>query len=130
MIRLAGQNRLALVGILLSADLVTLASDSPIESSYFEGRWALAGDSCDSSSNWTLISGGIFVSENLTGNWEWGGERLVLNLTDLAIDEETGEAGGRFQMEGPVEVLGANAFRLEIEPDVYEIKRCAQSEVK
>lgn len=95
-----------------------------VESSWFDGRWAFAEESCDLPSNWTLIAGGNFVSEDLTGTWEWTGEKLVLNLVDLALDEETGEAGGRFQMEGPVMVVGADQFTLFVEPDIYILKRC------
>lgn len=95
-----------------------------VDSSWFDGRWAFAEESCDLPSNWTLIGGGNFVSEDLTGTWEWTGEKLVLNLVDLALDEETGEAGGRFQMEGPVMVVGADQFTLFVEPDIYILKRC------
>ncbi|SIN87072.1 hypothetical protein SAMN02745824_2110 [Parasphingorhabdus marina DSM 22363] len=95
-----------------------------VESSWFEGRWTFADENCDLPSNWTLIGGGNFVSEDLTGTWQWDGEKLVLNLVDLALDEETGEAGGRFQMEGPVMVVGSDQITLFVEPDIYILNRC------
>ena len=95
-----------------------------IDATYFEGRWAFDEETCDQPSNWTIIVGGNFVSEDLTGTWEWLNGRLTLSLIDLAIDEETGEAGGRFQMDGPVAIVGSNQFRLTIEPDVYVMNRC------
>lgn len=102
-----------------------LAEESrTIEASYFEGRWAFAEETCDQSSNWTLLEGGNFVSEDLTGTWHWNDERLILNLIDFAIDEETGEQGGPFQMEGPVSMATSNQFTLVIEPDRYVMKRC------
>ncbi len=125
MISLPGQFLLILAGALLSADPASNSSPAgDVEAGFFNGRWAFVEDSCDLPANWTLISGGIFVSEDLTGNWEWREGRLVLSLTDLAIDEETGEAGGRFQMEGPVEIVGQNAFKMTVVPAVYEMKRC------
>ncbi len=95
-----------------------------VDASYFEGRWAFDEETCDKSTNWTLLAGGNFVSEDLTGIWTWDERRLTLNLTDLAIDEETGEAGGRFQIDGPVTISGRDQFTLEIEPDDYIMKRC------
>ena len=71
-----------------------------------------------------MLAGGNFISEDLTGSWEWKDGKLLLRLVDLAIDEETGEEGGRFQMEGPVEVTDADEFTLMIEPDRYQMKRC------
>ncbi len=93
-------------------------------SEYFEGRWAFEEESCDQPTNWTLIAGGNFVSEDLIGTWEWNDGKLLLRLTDLATDEETGEAGGKFQMEGPVSALSKDRFTLTIEPDAYVMKRC------
>lgn len=95
-----------------------------VTSSWFEGRWAFAEETCDQPSNWTMIAGGNYVSENLTGTWEWADGELTLSLTDLAVDEETGEAGGRFQMKGPAMPSGPDEFTLTIEPDVYVMKRC------
>ncbi len=99
----------------------------PVEkvgSSYFEGRWAFAEETCDQPTNWTLLAGGNFISEDLTGTWRWEEGKLTLNLTDFATDEETGETGGRFQMEGPVTTAGSSQFTLMIEPDSYVMKRC------
>lgn len=95
-----------------------------VDSSYFEGRWAFAEESCDLPSNWTMLAGGNFISEDLTGIWQWSEGQLTLNLIDLALDEETGEAGGRFQMEGPVSIAGEDEFIFTIEPDRYVMKRC------
>ena len=64
--------------------------------SYFEGRWMFLDENCKAPTNWTMMSGGNFVSEDLIGNWTWEEGELVLRLDDLAIDEDTGEAGGRF----------------------------------
>lgn len=97
-----------------------------VESSYFEGRWAFAEETCDQLTNWTMIAGGNFVSEDLMGTWEWAEQTLTLSLTDLAIDEETGETGGRFQMEGPVEIVNSKSFKLTIAPDIYEMKKCPE----
>lgn len=99
-------------------------AEESVEAAWFEARWAFADEECDMPSNWTLAGGGNFVSEDLTGTWEWTGEKLVLNLLDMALDEETGEEGGRFQMEGPVMVVGADQFTLFVEPDIYILKRC------
>ena len=98
--------------------------DTEIESSWFEGRWAFAEETCDSPSSWTMIAGGNFVSEDLTGTWEWHDGELTLSLTDLAVDDETGEAGGRFQMNGPIRVSSPDQFTLTIEPDIYVMNRC------
>ncbi len=94
------------------------------ESGFFEGQWAFEDEACGLPTNWVMMSGGMFVSEDLTGSWEWRDEKLLLRLTDLAEDEETGEQGGKFQMEGPVELLGQDGFTFIIEPDRYEMKRC------
>lgn len=122
-----GQSVIVLTGLFFCADLTALTPKPPVEPNYFEGRWAFTEEACDALSNWTLIAGGIFVSEDLTGNWEWQDGRLILSLTDLAIDEETGEIGGRFQMDGPVEILNPDSFKLTIAPDVYEMKKCSES---
>ena len=90
-----------------------------IDPGYFEGRWALLDESCEAPTNWTMIGGGNFVSQDLVG-------KLVLSLDDLAIDEETGEAGGRFRMDGPVSVVDSNRFDFTIEPDIYQLKRCPE----
>ncbi|MEW4467247.1 hypothetical protein AB1K62_05375 [Parasphingorhabdus sp. JC815] len=96
----------------------------PVTASYFEGRWAFAKETCDLPTNWILGLDGSFVSEELTGTWQWADGRLTLKLVDLAVDEETGEAGGRFQMDGPVEISGEDDFVFIIEPDQYVLKRC------
>lgn len=111
-------------GLLLIANVQSSDSGDVVASSYFEGRWAFAEEACDQATNWTLLAGGNFISEDLTGVWQWDVGQLTLNLTDLAVDEETGEAGGRFQMEGPVSVSGPDQFILQIEPDSYVMKRC------
>lgn len=113
----------ATVGLI--AAVPPLEAEVAVDPSYFEGRWAFAEETCDLPTNWTLLAGGNFVSEDLTGIWQWGDGQLTLNLTDLALDEETGEAGGRFQMEGPVTITGTDEFIFTIEPDSYVMKRCA-----
>lgn len=92
---------------------------------YFEGRWAFIDEACEALSSWTMIPGGTFVSEDLMGSWSLQDGQLLLNLDDLAIDEETGEAGGRFRMNGPVSIIDQNRFDFTIAPDVYQLKRCS-----
>lgn len=111
-------------GGMLIANIQSSQRDDPVDASYFEGRWAFMEETCDQPTNWTLLAGGNFISEDLTGTWQWGGGQLTLSLTDLAVDEETGETGGRFQMEGPVSIAGPDQFVLKIEPDSYVMKRC------
>tara|TARA_R110001606_G_scaffold66778_12_gene153347 strand:- start:181 stop:546 length:366 start_codon:yes stop_codon:yes gene_type:complete len=110
---------LALPGISVAAQ-----QSIEIEPVYFEGRWSFIDESCQLPTNWTMISGGNFVSEDLVGTWSWQEGELVLSLNDLAVDEETGEAGGRFRMDGPVTIVDQNRFDLTIAPDVYQLKRC------
>lgn len=118
------------VSLAVFAAVVLIAAVQPseiedaVDASYFEGRWAFAEETCDQPSNWTLLAGGNFISEDLTGTWQWGAGQLTLNLTDFAVDEETGETGGRFQMEGPVSMSGPDQFVFTIEPDRYVMKRC------
>ena len=103
------------------------AGAEPVEeagSGYFEGRWAFLNEDCRSPASWTMISGGHFVSENLVGKWSWQDSQLILNLDDLAIDDETGEPGGRFRMDGPVRIIGPDRFDFTIAPEVYHLKRC------
>lgn len=114
----------AFATLVLMANVPQSESKELADASYFEGRWAFAEETCDLPTNWTLLAGGNFVSEDLTGIWQWSDGQLTLNLTDLALDEETGEAGGRFQMEGPVSIAGADEFIFTIEPDSYVMKRC------
>ncbi len=95
-----------------------------IDPSFFEGRWSMQDEACSAPTNWTMIPGGNFVSEDLTGTWEWGEGELLLRLDDQAIDEETGEAGGRFRLNGPVRVIGRDRFELAIQPEVYRFRRC------
>ncbi|MEH6757673.1 MAG: hypothetical protein V7676_09180 [Parasphingorhabdus sp.] len=111
---------------LLIANVRLSAPAENVETSYFEGRWAFAEETCQQPTNWTLLAGGNFISEDLTGTWQWDGEQLTLSLIDLAVDEETGEAGGRFQMEGPVSLSMPDQFTFTIEPDSYVMKRCGQ----
>ena len=101
------------------------AALSDTDPSYFEGRWSMVDENCQAPTNWTMISGGNFVSENLVGTWAWGEGELVLRLDDLAIDEETGEAGGKFRMDGPVTIVDQNRFDYAIAPHVYQLKRCS-----
>lgn len=116
---------IAVFALFLAGSVQPLAKQVQfVSSSWFEGRWAFVEETCDQPSNWTMIAGGNFVSEDLTGTWEWAAGVLTLNLTDLAVDEETGEAGGRFQMEGPALPNGRDEFTLTIEPDTYVMKRC------
>lgn len=97
---------------------------SQIDPGFFEGRWSFADESCKAPTNWTMIAGGNFVSEDLVGTWNWEEGKLILSLDDHAIDEETGEAGGRFRMDGPVTVVDQNRFDFIIAPDIYQLKRC------
>jgi len=121
---LVNYSEIVLTGLLLVANPLDAPSNPIVDSSYFEGRWAFVEEACDLPTNWTMIGGGNFVSEDLTGNWNWEDGKLVLNLIDLAIDEETGEAGGRFQMDGPVEIVDPDSFKMSIAPDIYHMKRC------
>ncbi len=114
----------AFAALVLIANVPPPDSKEVADASYFEGRWAFAEETCDQPTNWTLLAGGNFISEDLTGTWQWGAGQLTLNLTDFAVDEETGEAGGRFQMEGPVSMSGPDQFVFTIEPDRYVMKRC------
>lgn len=97
---------------------------SEIDPTYFEGRWSFIDEDCTAPTNWTLIAGGNFVSEDLVGIWTWQEGELVLNLDDLAMDEESGEPGGRFRMDGPVTLVDRNRFDFTIAPEVYQLKRC------
>ena len=110
---------LALPGIALAAEPA-----GGVDPVYFEGRWSFVEESCQLPTNWTMIAGGNFVSEDLVGTWAWQEGELVLSLNDLAVDEETGEAGGRFRMDGPVKIVDRDRFDFTIAPDVYQLKRC------
>ncbi|AMO71944.1 hypothetical protein [Sphingorhabdus sp. M41] len=110
---------LALPGIALAAEQA-----DGVGAGYFEGRWAFVDESCALPTNRTMIAGGNFVSEDLVGTWTWQEGELVLSLNDLAVDEETGEAGGRFRMDGPVTIIDRERFDFTIAPDVYQLKRC------
>lgn len=114
----------AIAAVILTAAAQPSDSINTVDASYFEGRWAFDEETCDQPTNWTLLADGNFVSEDLTGSWRWDAGQLTLNLIDLAIDEETEEAGGRFQMEGPVTISGPGRFTFKIEPDDYLMKRC------
>lgn len=81
-------------------------------------------EDCSAATNWTMIPGGNFVSENLTGSWQWAEGELLLRLEDLATDPETGEAGGRFRLNGPVRIVNPDRFDFTIEPEVYQLQRC------
>jgi len=105
---------------------VQSANPVGVDASYFEGRWTFEEETCDAPTNWTMIAGGNFVSEDLVGTWNWSDGKLILSLTDMALDEETGETGGRFQMEGLVQIDSPDAFKFAIVPDIYEMKRCKQ----
>ena len=104
----------------------TVAAAQPVDPgpAYFQGRWAMLGEDCRAPTSWTMIAGGNFLSENLTGTWQWSEGKLLLRLDDLAIDEETGEAGGRFRLDGPVEIKGPDRFDFAIQPDLYQLQRC------
>ncbi len=115
---------LILVGLALGEPTVGSESIEGIDASYFEGRWAFEEASCQEPSSWTMIAGGNFVSEDLIGTWHWEEKRLTLSLTDLAIDEETGETGGKFQMDGPVVIVASDSFKMTVAPEVYTMKRC------
>lgn len=103
---------------------VAAQQSGEIDPVYFEGRWSFLDENCKAPTNWTMIAGGNFVSEDLIGTWTWQEGELVLSLDDLAIDEETGEAGGRFRMDGPVTLVGQDRFDFTIAPDVYQLQRC------
>ena len=95
-----------------------------VVASYFEGRWAFHDEDCKQPTNWTMIAGGNFVSEDLIGKWDWMDDKLQLSLDDLAIDEETGEPGGKFRMEGPIHIIGPDQFQMTIAPETYDMRRC------
>ncbi|GAB5488491.1 MAG: hypothetical protein Pars2KO_20610 [Parasphingorhabdus sp.] len=118
------QISLILAGPAIVEPAIKTTNPVNIDASFFEGRWAFEEDTCEMPTNWTMIAGGNFVSEDLVGTWDWSEGRLTLNLTDLAIDEETGESGGKFQMDGPVEIVASNLFKMTVEPDIYSMKRC------
>ncbi|MEH6661093.1 MAG: hypothetical protein V7679_05525 [Parasphingorhabdus sp.] len=117
--------RWLVLGSLAMSGAAAVAQPSVLtDPGYFEGRWAFLDEDCKASTNWTMISGGNFVSEDLVGSWVWQDGELVLSLNDLAVDEETGEAGGRFRMDGPVKIIGQDRFDFTIAPDVYQMQRC------
>ncbi|QJB68587.1 hypothetical protein [Parasphingorhabdus halotolerans] len=124
MILSQGSLVLILAGVMQNQSAELPAPVAQINADYFEGRWSFAEETCEMPSNWTLLAGGNFISEDLTGTWAWGDGKLDLRLNDLALDEETGEPGGKFQMEGPVEIKSPDQFRMIVEPDVYEMLRC------
>jgi len=115
---------LLLLSLGLPATAMAGPQDSGIDPSYFEGRWSMPEEDCRAPTNWTMLPGGNFVSEDLAGTWSWDEGKLVLRLDDLAIDEESGEAGGRFRMDGPVTIVGQDRFDFTIAPDVYQLERC------
>lgn len=108
----------------VSSPALAAQASAETDPGYFEGRWSLLDESCSAPTNWTMLAGGNFVSEELVGTWAWDSDKLVLNLNDLAVDEETGEAGGRFRLDGPVTIVDHGRFDLKIAPDVYQLKRC------
>ncbi len=116
--------RILFVSLLLPGAAVAAQQPGKIDPAYFEGRWSFVEENCTAPTNWTMIAGGNFVSEDLIGTWAWQEGKLVLSLDDLAIDEETGEAGGRFRMDGPVTIVDQNRFDFIIAPDIYQLKRC------
>lgn len=107
------------------ASLATAQPTGLADSSYFAGRWAFVDEHCSAPTSWTMIAGGNFVSEDLIGTWAWQDGKLVLSLNDLAVDEETGETGGRFRMDGPVAIIDRNRFDFTIAPAVYQMQRCS-----
>lgn len=116
--------RILFVSLALPGASVGAQAASEIDPVYFEGRWAAVDENCKAPTNWTMIAGGNFVSEDLVGTWNWQEGELVLSLDDLAVDEETGEAGGRFRMDGPVTIVDQDHFDFIIAPDIYQLKRC------
>ena len=119
--------RAFLLGSMVLPGAALAAPPAPgADPSYFEGRWSMHDEGCQAPTNWTMIPGGNFVSENLAGTWEWAGDELLLRLDDLAIDEETGEPGGRFRLNGPVRIISPDRFDLTIAPDVYQLQRCPE----
>lgn len=112
------------VSLAVSGTSTTAQQAAEMDSSFFEGRWVFLDEDCKAPTSWTMIAGGNFVSENLVGTWVWQEGGLVLSLNDLAIDEETGETGGRFRMDGPVTIVGQDRFDFTIAPDVYQMQRC------
>ena len=119
-----GWRWLVLLSLAMSGTSVAAQPSVVTGPGYFEGRWAFLDEDCKASTNWTMISGGNFLSEDLVGTWTWQGGELVLSLNDLAVDEETGEAGGRFRMDGPVNIVDQDRFDFTIAPDVYRMQRC------
>ncbi|WP_417622165.1 hypothetical protein [Parasphingorhabdus sp.] len=119
-----GWRRAFFVPLICSGTLFAAPAVGKLDPDYFEGRWSFLEESCQLPTNWTMISGGNFVSEDLVGTWGVQEGKLVLSLTDLAVDEETGESGGRFLMEGPVTIVDHDRFDFSILPDVYQLKRC------
>lgn len=117
---------LLLASLIWSGTALAAPPVAAFDPSYFEGRWSLLDESCTVPTNWTMIVGGNFVSEDLTGSWEWSEGELVLRLEDLAIDEESGESGGRFRMNGPVAIIDQDRFDFTIAPDVYQLRRCPE----
>ncbi len=113
-----------LVSLVLPVAPLAARVESETGPDYFEGRWSFVDEDCAAPTNWTMIAGGNFVSEDIVGVWSWQDGELVLNLDDLAIDEESGEPGGRFRMDGPVTIVDRNRFDFAIAPDVYQLKRC------
>jgi len=119
-----GWRGLLFASLALPGTAIAATEGFEADPAYFEGRWALLEESCKALTNWTMIAGGNFVSEDLAGTWEWVEGELVLRLDDLAVDEESGEPGGRFRMNGPVNIIDKDRFDFAIQPEVYQLKRC------
>ncbi|WP_417590815.1 hypothetical protein [Parasphingorhabdus sp.] len=119
-----GWRHILFVPLAFSGASLAAQQSGQIAPEYFNGRWAFTDETCGAPTNWTLMTGGNFLSENLAGSWNWQDGKLVLRLDDLAIDEETGELGGRFRMDGPVTVIDQTRFDFTVEPEVYQLKRC------
>lgn len=113
-----------IVPLAYSGTPVAAQQADEIDPVYFEGRWSFVDENCKAPTNWTMIAGGNFVSEDLIGTWAWREDELVLSLDDLAVDEETGEAGGRFRMDGPVKIIDHDRFDFVISPEIYQLQRC------
>ncbi|MDZ7588028.1 MAG: hypothetical protein U5J78_02275 [Parasphingorhabdus sp.] len=79
-----------------------LMAETPPGMPELAGQWAFGGDGCKDASNWQFLPDGVFSSPDWTGKWEWRGDRLVLSLVEREADPETGEAGDRFVLDGPV----------------------------
>lgn len=105
--------------------LSNVGAPDAINASFFEGQWALHGQQCGNAENWTLRADSSFHSADISGNWQWTGEKLVLKLVDMAVNEESGESGEKFEIEGPINVISTDNVEMVVAPEIYKLKRCS-----